>query len=320
MRAVTIREFGSPAGLVLTELPEPITGPGQLLVEVEAIGVGGVDAVVRRGTVGGSAFQPGHVPGSEVAGRVIGVGETVDQSWIGQRVWAFTGVGGGYAERAAVAIDDVTLLPDGLSAIDSVTLGSATPVAHFALRHAHLSAGESVLIRGAAGSIGIMAIQLAAAAGARAIAVTTASPERGERLRALGATEVLDRSGTWPDGDLAGFDVILDIVSGELVPHFIALLARNGRMVTVGVVGGYPPADFGLSLMRGFQRSLTFSTFSLDTVPVAERNRVRALQFEAAALGDLRPVVHGVLPLESAAEAHRQMDAGEVFGRYVLTP
>lgn len=204
---------------------------------------------------------------------------------------------------------------------DAVTLGSAGPVAHFALAHARFTAGQSVRVRGAAGSIGIMAVQLAAAGGAREIGVTTSSPERGDRLRALGATHVLDRSGKREKGmESAPFDIVLDVVGGEAMPSFFEHLAPNGRMVSVGVVGGYPPADFGVSLMRAFQRSLLFATFSLNTVPVLERNQVRADQFAAAARGELRAVVHDVLPLPKAAEAHRRMDAGEVFGRIVLTP
>lgn len=340
MQAVTIRSFGDPDGLVVSDLPEPSPAPGFMLIETDAIGVGGVDAVIRRGTLGTSGFSEGLVPGSEIAGRVIEVGEGVDRAWLGQRVWAFTGISGGYAERAVAAVDDVTVLPDALSMIDVVTLGSAGPVAHFALAHAHFTPGESVLIRGAAGSIGIMAVQLAAAAGARAIGVTTSSDERGERLRALGAVHVLDRAGSVKHDARSGldqvesdevefdemaldemkFDVIVDIVGGAAMPTFFERLSPNGRLVCVGVVGGYPPADFGMSLMRAFQRSLSFATFSLNTVPIPERNRVRADQFEAAAQGRFQAVIHDVLPLSQAAEAHRQMDAGEVFGRIVLTP
>ena len=103
------------------------------------------------------------------------------------------------------------------------------------------------------------------------------------------------------------------------MPVFLDRLAPNGRMVLVGVVGGYPPSDFGMSLMKAFQRSLSFATFSLDSVPTLERNRVRVDIFERAARGELRAVVHDVLSLDQAADAHRRMDAGEVFGRIVLT-
>ncbi|MFE5707862.1 zinc-binding dehydrogenase [Rhodococcus koreensis] len=317
---MAIQRFGDPSGMAVIEAPAPVPGPGQVVIETEAIGVGGVDAVIRRGTLGEYGFTEGLVLGSEVAGTVKAVGAGVDESWVGRRVWAFTGTGGGYVEQAVARIDDVVGLPAELSSIDAVTLGSAAPVAHFALAHAHFVPGESVLVRGAAGSIGIAAVELAVRGGASAVAVTTSSPERGSRLRDLGATHVLDRAGEGDPTAPASFDVIIDIVGGAEVPAFIDRLAPNGRMVVVGVVAGLPPADFGMRLMDAFQQSRSFSTFSLNTVPVAVRDAVRAEQFVAAARGDLHAVVHGVLPLELAAEAHRRMDLGRVFGRIVLTP
>jgi len=217
-------------------------------------------------------------------------------------------------------LDDVVALPGELSSIDAVTLGSSAPVAHFALAHAHFAPGESVLVRGAAGSIGIATVELAARGGAGAVAVTTSSPERGDRLRDLGATHVLDRSGRGGPGTPAAYDVIVDIVGGADTPDFIDRLAPNGRMVVVGVVAGMPPADFGMRLLSAFQQSRSFATFSLDTVPTQARDTVRAEQFAAAARGELHAVVHDVLPLDQAADAHRQMDAGTVFGRIVLVP
>jgi NADPH:quinone reductase-like Zn-dependent oxidoreductase len=306
--------------MALIDVPEPTPAPDEVVIDSSAIGVGGVDAVVRRGTLGGYGFTEGHILGSEVAGTVSAVGADVDASWIGRRVWAFTGTGGGYVERAVAGIGDIVRLPDGLSPVDAVTLGSAAPVAHFGLAHAHFVAGESVLIRGAAGSIGIAAVQFAAQGGAGAVAVTSSTPERGRRLRALGATHVLDRAGDGDPGASASFDVIFDIVGGQELPAFIERLAPNGRMVAVGVVAGMPPADFGMHLLRAFQKSRSFATFSLNTVPAPRLDEVRAQQFAAAAAGRFKSVVHDVLPLDQAAEAHRQMDAGSVFGRIVLVP
>lgn len=316
MRAVVIKAFGDPDGLVLTEVPEPEPGPGQVVVAPEAIGVGGVDAVIRRGTLTSYGFSVGHVLGSEVAGPVTAVGEGVDPALVGQRVWAFTGTGGGYVEQALVVVDNIAALPPQLPSTDAVTLGSSAPVAHFALARAHYAEGESVLIRGAAGSIGLAAVQLAAARGAGAVAVTTSSKERGARLRELGATRVYDRAGT----GAGGFDVIIDVVAGAHLPDFLTMLNSNGRLVVVGVVGGLPPVDFGSVLLSAFQRSLSFATFSANTVPAAQLRAVRETQFAAAARGELRAVVHDVLPLAQAAAAHRRMDAGEVFGRIVLVP
>ncbi|MEU8789619.1 zinc-binding dehydrogenase [Streptomyces sp. NPDC048643] len=320
MKAVVIRRFGDPEGLEVVDLPVPVPAPGQVQITTEAVGVGGVDAVIRRGTLAAYGFQEGHLLGSEVAGRVTAVGEGVDASWTGRRVWAFTGLSGGYAEQAVASVEDVLPLPNGLSGADAVTLGGSGVVSHFALDRARFAPGEAVLVRGAAGSIGITAVQLAAKGGAGAVAVTTSSTERGSRLRALGATHVLDRSGEGGRDAPSGFDVVIDVVGGAQLPHFVDRLHSNGRYVAVGVVGGQPPADFGMRLMDAFRRSLSFATFSSDTVPGPERQAVRSSQFAAAAGGLLRTVVHDVLPLDQAARAHRAMDAGTVFGRVVLTP
>ncbi|MFI2380473.1 zinc-binding dehydrogenase [Streptomyces sp. NPDC018964] len=320
MKAVVIRTFGAPEGLEVVDVPVPVPAPGQVRIVTEAIGVGGVDAVIRRGALAAYGFREGHLLGSEVAGRVAAVGEGVDVSWVGRRVWAFTGLSGGYAEQAVAAVEDVLALPDDLTAADAVTLGGSGVVAHFALDRARFTPGETVLVRGAAGSIGITAVQLAAGGGASAVAVTSSSAERGARLRDLGATHVLDRSGKGGPDAPAGFDVVIDVVGGPQLPLFLDKLNPNGRYVAVGVVGGQPPADFGTRLMNAFRKSLSFATFSSDTVPGPDRQAVRSSQFADAAHGDLRTVVHEVLPLDQAVPAHREMDAGKVFGRIVLVP
>ncbi len=317
LKPVEIQAFGRPEGLAVIDLPDPSPADGQVLIATEAIGVGGV---IRSGAIAGYGFKEGHILGSEVVGTVIAVGGGVDTSWAGQRVWAFTGLGGGYVEQAIAPVGDILPLPANLSAVDAVTLGSSGLVAHFGLAHARFAPGESVLVRGAAGSIGIMTVQLAARDGASAVAVTTSSAERGDLLRKLGATQMLDRAGEGGEDAPLGYDVIIDIVAGAEMPSFFARLNPNGRMVVVGVVAGHPPADFGMTMMAAFQKSPSFATFSMDTVPEPDRRAVRTEQFEAASRGELQMVVHEVLPLEQAVLAHRKMDAGEVFGRIVLVP
>lgn len=320
MKAVVIHSFGSPDGLAVVDIPAPVPGPGQVVITTEAIGVGGVDAMIRRGTLQGYGIEVGHIPGSEVAGTVTASGDGVDTSWIGTRVWAFTGRAGGYVEQALAAVGDIVPLPTDLSAADAVTLGSSGSVAYFALAHARFAPGDSVLVRGATGSLGVMTVQLAARGGARAVAVTTSSAERGARLRELGATHVLDRSGAGAADAPAAYDLIIDVVSGPDMPSFFDKLAPNGRLVAVGAVAGLPPADFGATMLASFLKSWSFATFSADTVPLPDRRAVQRDQWAAASRGELRAVVHESLPLEKAALAHRKMDDGEVFGRIVLTP
>ncbi|MER5276423.1 zinc-binding dehydrogenase [Streptomyces sp. NPDC002809] len=320
MKAIAIQAYGGPEGLAVVDLPVPVPAAGQVVIATEAVGVGGVDTVIRSGALAAYGFKEGHIPGSEVAGTVTAVGDGVDASWIGRRVWAFTGTGGGYVEQALAPVEEIVPLPVDLSAVDAVTLGSSGVVAHFGLRHAHFAPGETVLVRGAAGSIGIMAVQLAARGGAAAVAVTTSSAERGERLRRLGATDVLDRSGEGGGRAPAGYDVIIDVVAGKDMPSFFDRLNPNGRLVAVGAVAGQPPADFGTRIMAAFQKSMSFAAFSAATVAGADRRAVRSEQFAAAGRGEIETVVHEVLPLDAAVLAHQKMDAGEVFGRIVLTP
>jgi NADPH2:quinone reductase len=320
LKAVAIRAFGSPEGLAVIDLPDPNPADGQVLIATEAIGVGGVDAIIRSGALAAYGFTEGHVPGGEVAGTVTAVGEGVDTSWVGQRVWAFAGLSGGYAEQVVAPAGALVPLPAGLPAADSVTLGSSGAVAHFGLRHARFAPGESVLVRGAAGGIGIMTVQLAARGGASAVAVTTSSAQRGDRLRELGATHVLDRAGEGGQDAPAGYDVIIDIVAGADMPSFFARLNPNGRMVAVGIVAGQPPMDFGMTMMAAFQKSMSFATFSTDTVAASDRRAVIAWLFTAAGRGELHSVVHEQLSLKQAVLAHQKMDAGEVFGRIVLAP
>ncbi|WP_043665071.1 zinc-binding dehydrogenase [Streptomyces xylophagus] len=320
MKAIAIQTYGGPEGLAVVDLPAPAPAAGQVVIATEAVGVGGVDTVIRSGALAAYGFKEGHIPGSEVAGTVTAVGDGVDASWIGGRVWAFTGTGGGYVEQALAPVEEIVPLPVNLSAVDAVTLGSSGVVAHFGLRHARFAPGETVLVRGAAGSIGIMAVQLAARGGAAAVAVTTSSAERGEQLRRLGATHVLDRSGDGGEPAPAGYDVIIDVVAGKAMPSFFDRLNPNGRMVAVGAVAGQPPADFGTKIMAAFQKSMSFAAFSASTVTGADRRAVRSEQFAAASRGEIETVVHEVLPLDAAVLAHQKMDAGEVFGRIVLTP
>ncbi|MEV7341380.1 zinc-binding dehydrogenase [Streptomyces sp. NPDC093544] len=320
MKAIAIQTYGGPEGLAVINLPAPAPAAGQVVIATEAVGVGGVDTLIRSGALAAYGFKEGHIPGGEVAGTVTAVGDGVDASWIGRRVWAFTGTGGGYVEQALATVEEILPLPTNLSAVDAVTLGSAGVVAHFGLRHAHFAPGERVLVRGAAGSIGIMTVQLAARGGAAAVAVTTSSAERGEQLRRLGATHVLDRSGEGGEQAPAGYDVIIDVAAGKDMPSFFDRLNANGRMVAVGAVAGQPPADFGMKIMAAFQKSMSFAAFSAATVTGADRRAVRSEQFAAASRSEIETVVHEVLPLDAAVLAHQKMDAGEVFGRIVLTP
>ncbi|MDB5614645.1 MAG: hypothetical protein JWQ22_2298 [Devosia sp.] len=244
----------------------------------------------------------------------------VDTAWLGQRVWAFTGLGGGYAEQVVAPAEGLILVPSNLSSVDAVTIGGPGVVAHFGLRHAHFTHGESVLVRGAVGPLGIITIQLAVRSGASVVAVTTSSVERGERLRQLGATHVMNRVAAGGQDAHTGYYVIIDVVAGADMSSFFASLNPNGRMVAIGAVGGFPPADFANGMFASFQKSMSVATFSSNSVIEADRRAKTTELFASANRGELQVIVDEVLPLEQAIRAHQKMEVGGVFGRILLAP
>ncbi|AKT43553.1 quinone oxidoreductase family protein [Chondromyces crocatus] len=317
MKAVTIRDFGGPEKLVLQDVPAPTPTAGKALVTIDAAGVGLADVLLRSGAYRGAFGAPsegGFVPGLEIAGTVTALGEGTDPTWLGRRVFALVQLGG-YAEQAVVAPEALIALPDDITAVDAVALGVNAMVAKIALDRAHLGPGERVLVRGAAGGIGTLATQLAAHAGAT-VAVTTSTPERGDRLKPLGAVELLDRAAT----NTEAFDVIIDNVAGPDFATFIGKLRDNGRLVVCGAAGGFPPPDFGTGLLAGFQRSLTVSTLSLNSIDVAALATALHEIFDLVRTGRLKPVIEATLPLGEASTAHARLEAGQVFGKLVLVP
>lgn len=311
MKVVKVSAFGAADVLQVEDVAAPVAGPGQVVVEVEAAGVGFVDLMMRAGMY--PVFpEPGFVPGVELAGKVISVGEGVDANLVGARAYALTGHGA-CGEQAVVDAAALVPLPAGIEPADAVALGVNAIVAQIALKRMGAAAGETVLVRGASGGIGIMATQLAAALGCRVI---TASAS-GDALKAYGAALTSDRDASDVDEE---FDVIVDPVGGAGVPGFLGRLKVNGRMTACGGASGFPAPDFAAPLLANFGKSLTVSALSLNSVPPAELAATLLDLFELKKAGKLKPVIHATLPLASTADAHRQIESGEVFGKIVIAP
>ncbi|MEQ8599903.1 MAG: zinc-binding dehydrogenase [Devosia sp.] len=312
MQAIVVEEFGSADQLSLASLPEPRAGDGEVVIGVEAAGVGLVDVLQRQGFLGVSAA--GYIPGVEVAGRVIAVGRGVDERLIGKRVFAQGR--GGYAQQFTGSADALVALPEQLSSEAAIALGINALVAHFSIRRAGLNAGEAVLVRGASGGIGAMAAQMAAASGAVVTAITNS--DAAEAVAGLGVHHVV-RRGTDPDPK-GPFNVIIDPVAGDAVLALINALAPNGRYVINGAAAGFPPPDIGAALLRGFAGSPTYSLFSLDSVSREDLVSAATEIFARAADGEARPLISEVFPLHDAARAHKLLESGKSFGKIVLRP
>uniref|UniRef100_A0AAU3H3F5 Zinc-binding dehydrogenase n=1 Tax=Streptomyces sp. NBC_01401 TaxID=2903854 RepID=A0AAU3H3F5_9ACTN len=316
MKAVIVSSFGDSGVLRVVDRPEPVPGPGQVLIRVEAAGVGYVDVMARNGDYQPLA-EPGFVPGVEAAGTVAAVGEAADEHWVGRRVFVLTGTGA-YAESVVADVRDIVRVPEGVSAADAVALGVNALVAGLGLKRANVREGERVLVRGAGGGIGLMAVQLAALSGGVVTAITS-SPERGERLRGLGAAHVQDRA-AGEDGSEDTYDIVVDPVAGPDLGRYIETLRPDGRYLLVGAAGGAPePAALG-SLLTTYHNSPTLLAFSLNSVSSETVGEEAAELFGRAARGELRAVVDERIPLAEARRAHERIESTPVFGKITLHP
>ncbi|GAA1678532.1 quinone oxidoreductase family protein [Streptomyces yatensis] len=312
MKAVIVRSSGD---LAVADVPEPVPGPGQVLVDVDAIGVGYVDVMARRGEY---AYFPGagSVPGLEVVGRVTAVGPNAPEAPAGRRVLALPAFGG-YAEKVVADADRVFPAPPGADAADVVTLGVNALVAEGALHRAGAAAGERVLVRGAGGGIGVLATQIAHARGAE-VTVVTSSPARGERLRALGAARVVDRTGSALPGET--YDVVVDTVAGPDLGKHLELLRPNGRYVLCGAAGGSPGPEAFAPLLSHFHASPTLYALSLNSLSPEDLRSSWERIVTLLADGRLSAVLDRRLPLTEADAALRLVESGKPFGKVVLSP
>jgi putative PIG3 family NAD(P)H quinone oxidoreductase len=324
MRAVIAPDPGGPDALVVADLPEPVPGPREVVIEVAATAVNRADTLQRQG------FYPpppgaSEVLGLECSGTIVAVGPDVSQWSVGDRVCALL-AGGGYAERVLVPAGQVMPVPDG---VDLVTAGALPEVACTVWSNVFMIAGlqrdETLLVHGGAGGIGTFAIQLAHALGARVV-TTAGSPEKLDVCRSLGADVVVnyrdqdftDEVRTATDG--RGADVILDNMGAKYLGRNLEALATEGRLVVIGMQGGSRgELDLGL-LMR--KRGAVVAT-SLRARPPEEKAVICASAVQhvwpLVADGSVKTLVHTRLPLEKVQEAHRIMEAGDHVGKIVLT-
>lgn len=324
MRAIVAREPGGPDVLEWTELADPVAGPGEVLLEVAATAVNRADLLQRQG------FYPpppgaSDVIGLECSGTVVALGEGVDGVTVGTQVCALL-AGGGYATRVAVPVGQLMPVPDGVDLVTAAALPEvACTVWSNLVMVAGLSAGEVLLVHGGGSGIGTMAIQLAVALGAR-VAVTAGSRTKLDRCAELGAEILVD----YRQQDFVaavreatggrGADVVLDNMGAAYLARNVDLLARDGRLVTIGLQGG-TTAELDLNVL--LRKNATLHARSLRGRPLTEKAEICAGVvrdvWPLVADGRVRPVVDRVLPLPKAAEAHRVLADGEAVGKVLLT-
>ena len=323
MQAIEINRPGGPEVLVPVELPDPVPGPGEVLIEVQAAGVNRPDILQRKGRY---PPPPGAspLPGLEVAGRIVG-GELGGTGWhLGDAVCALVS-GGGYAQRCVVPVGQCLPVPAGLSFIEAAALPeTAFTVWSNVFERGALAAGEALLVQGGASGIGVMAIQLAAARGHTVLA-TAGSDAKCRACEALGAARAVNyrNSAMWDELRAAagprGVDVILDMVAGSYLARELELLAPDGRLVIIATLGGAQAAiDAGLVLRK--RLIITGSTLRARDVAfkAALATHLRTEVWPLIEAGRVRSVVHTVFPLAEAARAHQELEGGEHVGKIVL--
>jgi putative PIG3 family NAD(P)H quinone oxidoreductase len=323
MRAIVITTPGGPDVLRLEEVPDPVPGPGEVLVEVTAAGVNRADAMQREGGYPPPPGAPPY-PGLECSGRISAVGPDVTGWRSGDEICALL-AGGGYAERVAIPQGQLLPIPEGVTLIEAAALPEAACTLQATVfQQARLRPGETLLVHGGAGGIGTVAIQIAKALGVK-LACTAGSPAKLARCRELGA----DLAISYRDEDFTaavrdftegrGADVILDIMGAPYLQRNLEALATGGRLMVISLRGGSrAEADLGL-LMRK-RASIIAST--LRARPLAEKAvivaEVREHIWPLVGSGKVVPVIERVLPMAEAAQAHRLLDDGSHVGKILL--
>ncbi|HEV7369339.1 NAD(P)H-quinone oxidoreductase [Arenibaculum sp.] len=324
MTAVEIARPGGPEVLRPATRPVPRPGPGEVLIRVAAAGVNRPDVMQREGR-----YDPppgsSDLPGLEVAGTVVALGEGVGSVSLGDRVCALV-AGGGYAEYCVAPVPQVLPVPAGFDMVRA----AAVPETYFTVwtnvfERGRLAAGESLLVHGGSSGIGTTAIQLAVAFGARVFA-TAGTAEKCRACEALGAERAIDYR-TEDYGAVVkeltggrGVDVVLDMVGGDYVQRDIDCMAVEGRHVSIAFLGG-PKVTLNLYPLMTKRLTLTGSTLrprsveQKGAIAAALREKVWPL-FESGKLG---PVVHSTFPLADAAKAHALMESSGHIGKIVLS-
>ncbi|MBC6980262.1 NAD(P)H-quinone oxidoreductase [Caulobacter sp. 17J80-11] len=322
MRAIEVRGGAGPAeALTLAEVPVPRPKANEILIRVHAAGVNRPDLLQRQGLYPPPPGAP-DVLGLEVAGEVAMVGEDAVRWRVGDKVTALLG-GGGYAEFATVDARHALPIPNELSYVDAAALPETVfTVWTNVFERGGLKAGQTLLVHGATSGIGVTAIQMAKAAGAKVIA-TSRGAEKAARAKSLGADLSIDSSASdfvAPVREAGGADVILDMVGGDFVSRNLECLNTDGRLVQIAFQAG---ATVELDLRRIMLKRLTVTGSTLRARDPDEKARlaaaVEAHVWPWVEAGLLKPPIDAVFPLERAADAHRRLDEGTHVGKVVLT-
>jgi putative PIG3 family NAD(P)H quinone oxidoreductase len=318
MHAIVIENPGEPDVLRWTEVPDPVVGPGEVLLDVVAAGVNRADVSQRKGAYPPPPGAPEY-PGLEASGRIAALGEGVTGWQVGDEVCALL-AGGGYAERVAVPAGQVLPVPKGMSLVEAAGLPEVVcTVWSNVFMLAGLREGESFLVHGGSSGIGTMAIQLAKAHGARVLC-TAGSEEKLERCRELGADIAINYRTEDFVKEARPVDVILDNMGAEYLARNVETLGTGGRLMIIGFQSG---ARAELNLGKLMSRRASIQSTGLRSRPREEKAEivasVREHVWPLLESGAVRPVTDRTVPMHEAATAHRILEESTHIGKILLT-
>ena len=322
MKAVVFDKLGGPEVLTLGEAPTPEVRPGKVLIKNHAVGINFADTLFRQGEY---VMQPKFpdIPGLEASGVVEAVGEGVEGIKTGDRVAAI-GIKA-YAEYSLMSASQVMPLPDSVSFEEGAAFPIQVLTAYHMLHTSHaITADQTVIVHAAAGGVGIVAVQIAKAAGARVIG-TVSSAEKAALVKEYGADEVINYAThdfseeTLKLTDGKGVDLILDAVGKPTLEKGLTCLAPFGHLIVYGRAGGAPDP---LNLFSLFQKSIKVSGFLLYTVSAMPGVHKKGIQQSLQLMDDgkLKLLIGKSFPLAEAAQAHRHMESRQSVGKLVLIP
>lgn len=322
MRAVVCKAFGLPDTLVVEEVPDPTPGPGEVLIDVVASSVVFPDFLMIQDKYQFKP-QPPFSPGTEVSGIVSGLGEGVTNVAVGDRV--LSGVGnGGMAEKAVAKADGLVKLPEGVDMVSAPGFLYAYGTSHHALKdRAHLQPGETLVVLGAAGGVGLAAVELGARAGARVIAAASTA-DKLALCKERGATDTIN----YNTEDLKnaikdltggkGADVVYDAVGGAYAEPALRSTAWDGRFLVIGFAAGdIPKIPLNLTLLKGCSIVGVFYGAWSAKFPELQKENTREL-LDWYAKGELKPYVQHAYPLEQGADAIQALADRKVLGKVVV--
>jgi NADPH2:quinone reductase len=319
MKAIVVREFGSPDVMKLEDVPEPVPGPGQITIRVRAAGVNPVDTYIRSGIYARKPNLP-YTPGTDVGGVVQAVGADVTRVRTGDRVYAHAAISG-YAEVALCEQWQAYHLPERTSFQQGAAIGVPYATAWRALlMRAQARPGESVLVHGASGGVGTAAVQIARAHGMQVIG--TAGSEEGLALvRSQGAHDVLNHRDAGylqrllPLTDGRGVDVVLEMLANVNLDRDLDVLAQQGRVVVVGNRG-----RVDIDPRKAMGRDAVILGMTLFNATRAHLEEIHAGIVAGLENGTLHPVIGKEIPLADAATAHVAVMESGALGKIVLVP